>query len=246
MVELVRDHDGRSVAELAADLDVSKATVRRDLGELEDEGLVERSHGGAVPATAIGHEQPYGQREVQQLDAKIAIGERALETVHEGDVVAFDSGTTTMQAAKRAPGDGTLMAVTNSPLLAVELSSRGVDVNLTGGSLRQTTRSLVGPSTQWFLEQRHFDLAFLGTNAVGPDGRLSTPNEAEARVKELFVERAERVVLLADATKFDERSVVEFADCTDVDLLVTDAEPDGDLAETLAETETDTAVVDVP
>lgn len=246
MVEIVRDHDGRSVAELAADLDVSKATVRRDLGELEDDGLIERSHGGAVPATAVGQEQPYGQREVQQLDAKIAIGERALEMVHEGDVVAFDSGTTTMQAAKRAPGDGTLKAVTNSPLLAIELSSRSVDVDLTGGSLRQTTRSLVGPSAAWFLEQRHFDLAFLGTNAIDRDGRLSTPNEAEAHVKELLVERAERVVLLADATKFGERSVVEFADCSDVDLVVTDDQPDDDIANVLTDTDTDTAVVDVP
>lgn len=244
MVELVREYDGRSVSALAADLDVSKATVRRDLGGLEEEGLIERSHGGAVPATAIGHEQSYQQREVQHLDAKIAIGERALEAIHEGDVVVFDSGTTTVQAAKRAPGRGSFVAVTNSPLVALELASSDVEVSMTGGTLRQPTRSLVGPSTEWFLEQRHFDLAFIGTNGLDSSGTLTTPNESEAHVKALMVERAERVVLLADATKFGERSAVQFADVADVDVLITDGRPDGAIADALEEAATETTIVD--
>lgn len=244
MVELIRDHDGRSVAELAEELDVSKATVRRDLGELEADGLVERSHGGAVPATAVGHEQPYGQREVQRLDAKIAIGERAIDEVHEGDVVLFDSGTTTMQVAKRTPPDLAVRAVTNSPLLALELATRDVDVSLTGGTLRETTRSLVGPSTERYLRRRHFDVAFVGTNAVDPHAGLSTPNEAEANVKRLLVERAERVVLLADASKFGEHSVVRFADCSAVDLLITDDRPGDEIETALSEADVDLSVVD--
>lgn len=243
-VELVREHGGRSVEQLAEQLDVSKATVRRDLGELEDDGLVERSHGGAVPATAIGHEQSYRQREVQHLDAKVAIGERAVEEIHEGDVVLFDSGTTTIQAAKRADGNTSFMGVTNSPLLALELSGQGADVNLTGGSLREPTRSLVGPSAERFLERRHFDLALVGTNAVDPDGTLTTPDDAEAQVKSLMIERAERVVVLADASKLGERSFVEFGDCSAIDLLVSDAEPEGALADVLAEHSVQTAVVD--
>ncbi|MGQ4555097.1 HTH-type transcriptional regulator GlpR [Halobellus sp. GM3] len=222
IVELVTDEDGQSVEALAAELEYSKATIRRDLHELEDRGLIERSHGGAVPVTNVGHEQAYGQKEVQNLDAKRAIADRAVEEITEGQVVFFDAGTTTMQVAQQAPKDGSILAVTNSPRLAVELGKEDNDVKLTGGTLRRRTRSLVGPSAEAFLERTNFDLLFLGANAVDAETGLTTPNEEEARVKELMVQKASRVVLVADATKVGERSFVTFADLEDVDLFVTD------------------------
>ncbi|SFB87825.1 transcriptional regulator, DeoR family [Halobiforma haloterrestris] len=231
IVELVSDRDGCSVEELAEELDVSKATIRRDLDDLEEERLVERSHGGAVPVTAVGREETYVQKEVQNLDSKVAIGSRAATEIHDGQVVFFDSGTTTMQVARQAPTDASFIPVTNSPLLALELGTEGTEVKLTGGTLRHRTRALVGPSAEQFLERTNFDLLFLGTNAIDADGALTTPNEDEASMKERMVERAERVVLVADRTKFGERSFVQFASLEDVDVLVTDAEPTGDLAE---------------
>jgi DeoR/GlpR family transcriptional regulator of sugar metabolism len=231
IVERVTDEDGQSVEALADELGYSKATIRRDLHELEDRGLIERSHGGAVPVTSVGHEQAYGQKEVQNLDAKRAIATRAVEEIAEGQVVFFDAGTTTMQVAQKAPKDGSILAVTNSPRLAVELGKEDNDVKLTGGTLRRRTRSLVGPTAEAFLERTNFDLLFLGANAVDVRTGLTTPNEEEARVKELMVQRASRVVLVADATKVGERSFVTFADLDDVDLFVTDHSLRNDLRE---------------
>jgi len=222
IVELVTERDGQSVEALADELGYSKATIRRDLHELEDRGLIERSHGGAVPVTSVGHEQAYGQKEVQNLDAKRAIAARAVEEITEGQVVFFDAGTTTMQVAQNAPKDGSMLAVTNSPRLAVELGKEDNDVKLTGGTLRRRTRSLVGPTAEAFLERTNFDLLFLGANAVDVETGLTTPNEEEARVKELMVEKASRVVLVADASKVGERSFVTFAGLDDIDLFVTD------------------------
>jgi DeoR/GlpR family transcriptional regulator of sugar metabolism len=231
IVELVTAADGRSVEALAEELGYSKATIRRDLQELEDQGLIERSHGGAVPVTSVGHEQAYGQKEVQNLDAKRAIAERAVAEITEGQVVFFDAGTTTMQVAQNAPKDGSMLAVTNSPRLAVELGKEDNDVKLTGGTLRRRTRSLVGPTAESFLERTNFDLLFLGANAVDVESGLTTPNEEEARVKELMVQRASRVVLVADASKIGERSFVTFADLSDVDLFVTAGEIDDEVRE---------------
>ncbi|WP_247002184.1 HTH-type transcriptional regulator GlpR [Halosolutus gelatinilyticus] len=231
IVELVSDRDGCSVEELADGLDVSKATIRRDLDDLEADRLIERSHGGAVPVTAVGREQTYVQKEVQNLDAKVAIGSRAATEIHDGQVIFFDSGTTTMQVARQAPTDASFIPVTNSPLIALELGKEATDVKLTGGTLRHRTRALVGPSAEAFMERTNFDLLFLGTNAIDGSGALTTPNEDEASVKSLMVDRAERVVLVADRTKFGERSFVEFASLDDVDVLATDEEPTGDLAE---------------
>ncbi|QCC46994.1 HTH-type transcriptional regulator GlpR [Halobellus limi] len=245
IVELVTAADGRSVEALADELGYSKATIRRDLQELESQGLIERSHGGAVPVTSVGHEQAYGQKEVQNLEAKRAIAERAVEEITEGQVVFFDAGTTTMQVAQNAPKDGSMLAVTNSPRLAVELGKEDNDVKLTGGTLRQRTRSLVGPTAESFLERTNFDLLFLGANAVDVETGLTTPNEEEARVKELMVQRASRVVLVADATKIGERSFVTFADLSDVDLFVTAGEIDDETRERF-EAEDVTVVVTTP
>ncbi|WP_254769034.1 HTH-type transcriptional regulator GlpR [Salinilacihabitans rarus] len=245
IVELVSERDGCSVEELAERLDVSKATIRRDLDDLEEQRLIERSHGGAVPATAVGREQTYVQREVQNLEVKAAIGREAATEIHDGQVVFFDSGTTTMQVVQHLPTDKSFLPVTNSPVIALELGERDLEMKVTGGSLRHRTRALVGPSAEAFIERTNFDLLFLGTNAIGDDGALSTPNEAEARTKQLMVENARRVVLVADATKYGERSFVQFASLEDVDLLVTDEAPDGPIASAVEDADVPLSVVSV-
>ncbi len=222
IVELVSEQGECSVAELAAEMDCSKATIRRDLSDLEDRKLIERSHGGAVPVTTVGNEQTYGQKEVQNLDGKMRIGERAAEEITENQVVFFDAGSTTMQVAKNAPENRSFLAVTNSPVLAIELGEQANDVKLTGGSLRHETRALTGPSAERFMERTNFDVLFLGTNAIGPSNGLMTPNEDEARLKSLMIENAGRVVLVSDGSKIGKQSFVKFADLEDIDMFVTD------------------------
>lgn len=223
IVELVSERDGCSVTELADELGYSKATIRRDLQALEEEQLIERSHGGALPVTSVGNEEAYDQKEVQHLETKSVIAEHAIEELHEGQVVFFDTGTTTMQVAKLAPKDGSIVPVTNSPLLALELGKDENDVKVTGGTLRRSTKALVGPSAEAFMERMHFDLLYLGTNSIDVDSGLTTPNEDEARTKRRMIEHSTRVVLVADETKFDERSFVQFASFEDIDLVITDA-----------------------
>lgn len=224
IIELVSENGGCSVTELSSQLDVSKATVRRDLGTLENEGLIERSHGGAVPITSVDRERTYQQKGVQNHTEKAAIAERTVEEIVGEQVVFFDSGTTTMEVAKRVSTDEVTLAVTNSPLIALELGADDREVKLTGGTLRGRTRALVGPTTEAFLDRRHFDLLVLGTNAIDAAG-LMTPNEDEARIKELIIEHSARVILVADHTKLGERSVVRFADLEDIDTFVVDQEP---------------------
>ena len=233
IVQLVSESDGRSVEALSEDLGYSKATIRRDLRELEDKGLVERSHGGAVPVTSVGREQSYGQKEVQNLDGKRAIAARAVEELDDDQVVFFDAGTTTMEVARNVPNDGSILGVTNSPRLAIELNDDDTEVKLTGGTLRRRTRALVGPTAESFMQRTNFDLLFLGTNALDVDAGLSTPNEEEARMKELMVEKSERVVLVADSSKLGRRSFVQFASLEDIDLFITDDELDETLREAL-------------
>ncbi len=222
IVELVSERGECSVAELAEEMDCSKATIRRDLADLAERQLIERSHGGAVPATTVGKEKTYGQKEVQNLNGKMAIGEQAAEEITEDQVVFFDSGSTTMQVAKNVPENRSFLAVTNSPILAIELGKQNEDVKLTGGSLRHETRALTGPSAERFMERTKFDLLFLGTNAIEPSEGLMTPNEDEARLKSLMIENSERIVLVSDGSKLGKQSFVKFADFEDLDVFITD------------------------
>lgn len=251
IVEQVSERDGCSVADLADRLGFSKATIRRDLRDLDSEGLIERSHGGAVPVTTVGRERPYDQREVRNLAAKTAIGERAVQEIDDGAVVFFDAGTTTMAAVEAVPDDRSFLGVTNSPLCALALVEDDREVKLTGGTLRPRTRALVGPSGEQFMERINVDVTFLGTNAIDADRGLMTPNEDEARMKGLMVDRAERVVLVADASKLDERSFVGFAALCEIDLFVTDAPLEGgneeyrEYADAFAESGVEVATVEV-
>lgn len=222
IIELVTEEDGCTVADLAERLDVSEATIRRDLRDLEDAGRIERSHGGALPVQTVGGERTYGQKQVQNIDAKHAIGERGAEELQDDQIVFFDSGTTTIEVARSAPSSMTITAATNSPLVGMQLAEDDVEVKITGGTLRRTTWSLVGPTGEQFLERTNFDLLFLGTNGIHPDAGLTTPNEDEARMKSQMCENARRVVLVADGSKLGQRSFFQFAEFDDVDAYVTE------------------------
>lgn len=239
IVEIVSERGGCSVDVLADELDCSKATIRRDLGTLADKQMIERSHGGAVPATTIGQEETYGQKEVQNLEAKQAIADHAIEEIQENQVVFFDSGSTTMQIVKKVPADRSFIAVTNSPLLGLELGKGGSEVKITGGSLRRPTRALIGPSAERFMDRMTFDLLFLGTNAVNPDAGLMTPNEDEARLKEMMIQKSKRVVLVADRSKIDKQSFIRFAQFEDLDAFYTDGSVSADVRELFEEADVD-------
>ena len=239
IVEIVSERGGCSVDTLADELDCSKATIRRDLGTLADKQMIERSHGGAVPATTIGQEETYGQKEVQNLEAKQAIADHAINEIQENQVVFFDSGSTTMQIVKRVPGDRSFIAVTNSPLLGLELDKGGSEVKITGGSLRRPTRALIGPSAERFMNRMTFDLLFLGTNAINTNSGLMTPNEDEARLKEMMIQKSQRVVLVADQSKIDKQSFIRFARLEELDAFYTDGNVSSEIRERFEEADVD-------
>lgn len=223
IADLVLQHDGLSVDELASRLEVSSSTIRRDLSDLAERGLVERTHGGAVPVTNVGVEQSFNQRVVHNSESKQPIGERAVKEIQEGQVVYFDAGTTTMHAAKQVPDDLSNVFVTNSPLLLSRLAKAEETVKLTGGQYRIETKALIGPTAEDYIRNSNFDLAFLGVNGISEDGGLSAPNESEAELKRLVVAHTSRVVVLAVTEKFGEQSFRKFGSIDDIDLLITDA-----------------------
>ncbi len=223
--------DGKVLAtELSGALSVSEDTIRRDLRELADAGLLQRVHGGALPPSpAVAS---YAARQQQAPLAKAAIAQAAVHLVHPGQTIILDGGTTTLQVAQRLPPNLRATIITNSPPIAVALAEHpGVEVILLGGRLFKHSLVTVGAATVEALQQMRADLCMLGICSLDPEAGISTPDYEEAQVKRAMIASAAEVAALASAEKLGTAVPYVVGAITDLSYLVTErAIPDETLA----------------
>jgi DeoR family transcriptional regulator, aga operon transcriptional repressor len=232
IVEMVNREGRVLVADLSRQFETSQVTIRKDLEQLHEQGLLHRSHGGALPAQEGALEDPT-LREKEQLHRKekLRIASAAARTVKEGQVVILDSGTTTTAIARALRGFRNLTVITNGVNIAAELSGTPVDVILTGGTLRKNSFSLVGPIAEETLRHLNADLLFLGVDGFDVRYGLSTPNLLESQVNRVMVEVAKHRTAVCDSSKFGRRSLSLIAPTTSLHEVITDhGIPKADLA----------------
>ncbi|TPW74485.1 DeoR/GlpR family DNA-binding transcription regulator [Schumannella soli] len=229
-----------TVAALSAKFNVSADTIRRDLDQLDADGLVVRTHGGAVSPTAMrAVEQKLDIRLQLQTSAKEKIGALAATLIENGSVVMINAGTTTLALARHLGDHRELTIATNNLRIPAEISDRACrDLYLFGGAVRLRGQATVGPvSFQLGAGNTELDLrcdvAVVSVGAVSADGGFSTSNLAEAAMMGEMISRATRVVILADSTKFDRTLFAQVAELGRADFLVTDAAPPVELAAAL-------------
>jgi DeoR/GlpR family transcriptional regulator of sugar metabolism len=214
-----------TVADLAGGLGVSEMTIRRDLGVLAAQQLVEKVHGGAVLVRRGAAEPHFAAKRHVNAAAKAAIAEAAVAMVRDGMTVALSAGTTTWQVARRLRAGAVhdLTFVTNSLNVAGALEANGWhSIVVSGGSFRTPSDALVGPFANQALRQLNADLLLLGVHSIDAKAGLTTPNIAEAETNRVMVAGARRVVVVADSSKLGQVSLATFAGCDEVDELITD------------------------
>lgn len=223
--ELVQREGRVNVVDLASSFDVTSETIRRDLSALEAGGLVRRVHGGAVSIDRLVFEAPLAERTHRMTDEKVRIGEAAVGELPRSGAIFIDAGSTTAQFAERIPPSATLTVATNSLPIALTLADRpNITVLMTGGRIRGRTQAGVDDWALRNLESLRVDIAFVAANAVSLDHGLGTPDASEAAVKRAIVAAGERIVLLADHTKFETRSMLSYAPIAAVDKAITGRE----------------------
>ena len=216
------EHDGRVVAsQLVTGLGVSEDTVRRDLRDLADQGLLHRVHGGALasaPATvSFARRLEVGQEE------KIALADAALPLLDEARVIVLDGGTTALELARRLPPLYAGTVVTNAPPVASALASHpNAEVVLVGGRLLKDAQVAVGAVAVEALRTVRADVCVLGICSLHPDAGVTTLDNDEADVKRAMVACSGVVIALATADKLRSASPWVVASLADVDHLVTD------------------------
>src|SRR5665213_2564442 len=205
----IAQNEGRvRVRDLSKALGISQITIRKDLDHLQAKGLLQRSHGGALPAQPGALFDPSLQeKEKSHHYEKERIGAAAAEMVKEGQCVMLDSGTTTTCVAHALKRFSHLTLITNAVNIAAELTGTNFEVILTGGILRKNSFSLVGPLAEDMLAEMHADILFLGVDGFDLEIGLTTPNLLESRVNRAMVNGATKVVAVCDSTKFDRRSL---------------------------------------
>lgn len=193
-----------SIAEIAAAVQASEPTVRRDLTLLESEGAIVRTHGGARIAEDVGGELAFETRESLRLPEKRAISEAAYDLLRPGSSVFLDAGTTVLQLARLIRLRPLQLNVfTNClPLAQVLVHVSEVKVTLLGGAMRAENASVVGAMAEEALEKLRFDQVFLGMGAMGDDAAIYTVDPQEARLNALTLERTREALILADSSKF--------------------------------------------
>ena len=243
---LVRETSKLSVDELAELLGTSRETVRRDLAQLSEQGVLRKVHGGAVPAqTAL--ESPLGDRRATARAEKIAIGQAAAALFEPGDSLLIDAGSTTAYFAEALGRAGAFTIITNSVLVANELWAaphRG-EVYLTGGRYFGEGHEVLGPLVVEQIQRLHADHAVLTIGAIDALGKFMDFNTDEAFVARAMIASARRTTVLADSSKLNRHALFRVCEANQVDRLVTDRMPEPAMANLLQSSGVEIIVAEV-
>lgn len=224
ILHLLREQGTVEVIELAGKLGVSRMTIRRDLGELEGQARIRRTHGGAVPAMFRGFEAPFNVRRSHGAMAKHRIGAAAAELLETGEIVLLDAGTTTYEVAVALEQRQNLTVITPSLHIATLLgNASGIQCIALGGLIRPGENASFGSLAQWGLQNFNADVCVLAVGGISVAGGVTEFDPEAAALTRTQMERARRVVVVADESKLGVTTFATVADIDMVDVLVTSA-----------------------
>ena len=219
------------VEELSQRFDVTLQTIRRDLTELADEGLLDRVHGGAVPRRGVAN-LGYEERRLMNEAAKTAIAHACAAAIPDNCSIIINLGTTTEAVARALLHHRSITVITNNMNVAnILVANPGCDIMVAGGAFRRSDGGLVGELTTQFFEQFKVDYAVIGSSALDADGDLLDFDLAEVRVSKTIIRQARQVFLVCDHSKLGRSAPARLASLSEVSEVFTDKPFPDDLAQ---------------
>lgn len=223
ILEIVSEKGVVRVNELSRLFDVSVMTIRRDLVTLEEQGLLQRSHGGAVSRRRFQREPYYDQKDKLNREAKEAIGRLAATLVESGETIFVNSGSTTLELFRNLP-DIELRVVTSNAGAITSIGHGSIECVVIGGVYRPRSNSFVGAFAMQTLEQIYGSRAFIGVDGFDLNAGLTTPHPLEAEIAREMIRRTRgEVIILADSSKVGGVASFVTTGLDSVDVLITDA-----------------------
>ena len=224
IMEVLIKEEAMSVSELAELLDVSSVTIRKDLNELEQAGKLYRSHGKARIINPFTLNRSVSEKEKMAREQKDAIGREAAKLIDRDDSIIIASGTTVHALARNIKPIHRLTVVTASLQVSVILSQdESNDIIQLGGMLRHSSLSVVGQYSKSILENCSFSKLFIGVDGIDFNYGFTTTDMREAELNQQMMRAAQKVIVLADSTKFGRRGFAKIGNIEDIDMIITDS-----------------------
>lgn len=217
ILNMIQHNGSVQVDELAAELQVSTMTIRRDLEKLQQEGVIERCHGGAVSKTEVS----YADKRAVNHEEKEKIAAKAAEFIREGDAVYLDAGTTTYEIARRIM-HLELTVVTNDLEIALLMKNSKAELILCGGYVQKSTGSTYGYYATQMMGDFRFDIGFFGAAAINEEFQVLTPTTDKAFLKRLLVKQSQQSFLTVDGSKFSRQGINRINSLADYTAVITD------------------------
>lgn len=227
IVKLISENRMVKASELVERYHVSMETIRRDMEYLEEKGYLTRVYGGAVARTMYGLEPEYSAREVKNYGEKLLIGRAAVDLVEDGDTILLDVGTTVLEFARFLKGHRRVTVFTNAMQIAMALASDpNIRVIQLGGNIRPGELATSGFIAEDTVRRFCFDKTFLGVGGLTMDRGITDYHMEEANLRRCFVENSQKVIALADYSKFGIKAMNCVCGIRQVDVVVTDKKAD--------------------
>ncbi len=212
-----------NVVDLCKELKVSSVTIRKDLKLLENKNLLFRTHGGATVNNPYTVDRPVNEKEKLQSTEKNKIGSAAADLLADNESIVISSGTTVLYFAKNIPSGSILTVVTSALNVALELMREpNVEVIQLGGLLRKSSASVMGAYAEHVLQDFYFNKLFLGVDGIDLEYGLTTTNAMEAHLNRKMIAVSQKIIVLADSTKFGKRGFGKICGLEEIDHIITD------------------------
>lgn len=225
IIELLKKENIVKSQTLVQLLNASESTIRRDLKELEEDGLLKRVHGGARINQNLSLEFSVTEKKLINVVQKKVIAELAVAQINENDIIFLDAGTTTIEMIPLIPNKN-IRVVTNAPKHATMLAEMGIPTMILGGDIKLSTNAVLGTSAIQQLKQLRLNKAFIGINAIDSNYGFTTPDIEEALVKRTAFECSEEVFVVADHTKFNKAAFCKVANIESAKILTDELSKD--------------------
>lgn len=224
IMQLLHDQGHVSVSALTGDLRVSEVTIRKDIRFLEQRKLLMRTHGGAVMVDQYVYDRPFEEKRTHHSEEKKRIGAAAAALVADGETLILDSGSTTLQVARNLRKRKDLVVATASVHIALELLRiPNVDVMILGGTIRQSSASVVGSYADQMLRDHAFQKLFLAGDGMDVDHGLTTTNTMEAHLNRLMMDSSQQTIAVVDSSKIGRRGLSRICGVERIDTLIIDS-----------------------
>ncbi len=222
IMEILTERKFCTVRYLSKQLYVAPITIRRDLDELENAGLVERCYGGVSLPSHENREVPFEVRNRSNFSAKEALAKRAVGCIHAGDVVFMDASSTVSHMIEHITPEQNLTVITNSILVAEKMQAKKIRVYLTGGIPVENSHALVGSIAEQAVAGIYANVCFFSAQGVDADGNVSDQSEAETALRRKMLKNSQKQVFLFDSSKYGKRFAFRLCNLAEVSIVITD------------------------